>query len=78
VTTTFGLPQSIATFASGWVGFLGVEKIRNIADRLTDFKLPSRKAELVRLHFANAASGYQPPGNHWRASLTVTRSATCA
>jgi len=38
-------PQSMATFAGGWVGLPGVEKIRNIADRVTDFKLPSRKPE---------------------------------
>ena len=41
----FGLPQSMATFAGGWVGFLGVEKIRSIADRVTDFKLPGRKVD---------------------------------
>jgi len=35
----------MATFAGGWVGLPGVEKIRNIADRVTDFKLPSRKPE---------------------------------
>lgn len=38
----FGLPQSMATFVGGWVGFLGVEKVRVIADRITDFKLPNR------------------------------------
>ncbi|MDD1150391.1 phage holin, lambda family [Pseudomonas sp. TNT2022 ID357] len=41
----FGLPQTLSTFVGGWVGFLGVEKIRTIADRFTDFKLPSRKAD---------------------------------
>ncbi|MCF5057488.1 phage holin, lambda family [Pseudomonas proteolytica] len=41
----FGLPQSMATFVGGWVGFLGVEKIRSIADRVTDFKLPGRKVD---------------------------------
>ncbi|TDV53452.1 lambda family phage holin [Pseudomonas helmanticensis] len=41
----FGLPQSMATFVGSWVGILGLEKIRNIADRVTDFKLPTRKAE---------------------------------
>lgn len=41
----FGLPQSMSTFVGGWVGFLGVEKVRNIADRVTDFKLPARKAD---------------------------------
>ena len=40
----FGLPQSMSTFVGGWVGFLGVEKIRVIADRFTDFKLPKRNA----------------------------------
>ena len=30
----FGLPQSMATFAGGWVGFLGVEKLRVVADKL--------------------------------------------
>ncbi|WP_242173855.1 MULTISPECIES: phage holin, lambda family [unclassified Pseudomonas] len=38
----FELPQSMATFVGGWVGFLGVEKVRAIADRITDFKLPGR------------------------------------
>lgn len=33
----------------GWAGFLDVEKIRTIADRVTDFKLPSRKPEQVVL-----------------------------
>lgn len=41
----FGLPQSMSTFVGGWVGFLGVEKVRAIADRVTDFKLPSRKVD---------------------------------
>lgn len=50
-----GLPQSIATFASGWVGFLGVEKIRNIADRVIGIRLPGRKVDEVRSHFTNAA-----------------------
>jgi len=35
----------MSTFVGGWVGFLGVEKVRNIADRVTDFKLPARKAD---------------------------------
>lgn len=38
----FGLPQTLSTFVGGWVGFLGVEKIRALADRFTDFKLPPR------------------------------------
>lgn len=41
----FGLPQSMAAFVGGWVGLLGVDKVRAIADRVTDFKLPARKAE---------------------------------
>lgn len=40
----FGLPQSLSTFVGGWVGFLGVEKIRALADRYANFKLPSSKA----------------------------------
>jgi hypothetical protein len=32
------------TFGGGWVGFLRME-IRNIADRVNDFKLPTRKVE---------------------------------
>lgn len=40
----FGLPQSMAGFVGGWVGLLGVEKVRAIADRVTDFKLPSKGA----------------------------------
>lgn len=38
----FGLPQTMSTFVGGWVGFLGVEKIRTIADRYLGTKLPSR------------------------------------
>lgn len=41
----FSLPQSMATFVGGWVGFLGVEKIRSIADRVTDFKFPGRRGD---------------------------------
>lgn len=41
----FSLPQSMATFVGGWLGFLGVEKIRTIADRVTEYKLPSRKVD---------------------------------
>ncbi|HHX0995468.1 TPA: phage holin, lambda family [Pseudomonas aeruginosa] len=40
----FGLPQSLSTFVGGWVGFLGVEKIRALADRYANFKLPSSRA----------------------------------
>ncbi|HGN0596062.1 TPA: phage holin, lambda family [Pseudomonas aeruginosa] len=38
----FGVPQSMATFIGGWVGFLGVEKIRDLADRYAGIKLPRR------------------------------------
>ncbi|MBH3308973.1 phage holin, lambda family [Pseudomonas mosselii] len=41
----FGLPQSMAAFVGGWVGLLGVDKVRSIADRVTDFKLPARKTD---------------------------------
>ena len=41
----FGLPQSMAAFVGGWVGLLGVEKVRAIADRVTNFKLPGRNVE---------------------------------
>ncbi|AJO79389.1 phage holin, lambda family [Pseudomonas sp. MRSN 12121] len=41
----FGLPQSFATPAGVFIGFLGVKKIAELADRFADFKLPSRKAE---------------------------------
>lgn len=39
----FGLPQSLSTFVGGWVGFLGVRKIADIADRVSDWKLPKRE-----------------------------------
>lgn len=38
----FGVPQSMATFIGGWIGFLGVEKIRDLADRYAGIKLPRR------------------------------------
>ena len=41
----FGLPSSLATQAGIWVGFLGVKKIADIADRVADFKLPKRNAD---------------------------------
>lgn len=41
----FGLPSSLATPAGIWIGFLGVKKIADLADRFADFKLPSRKPE---------------------------------
>ncbi|MBW6267955.1 phage holin family protein, partial [Pseudomonas aeruginosa] len=40
----FGVPQSMATFIGGWIGFLGVEKIRDLADRYAGIKLPRRGA----------------------------------
>jgi lambda family phage holin len=40
----FGLPQSLSTFVGGWVGFLGVEKVRALADRYANFKIPISKA----------------------------------
>lgn len=41
----FGLPSGFATFVGGWVGFLGVDKIRLYADRYANFKLPTRGAD---------------------------------
>ena len=35
----FGLPESMATFAGGAVGFMGVEKLREYADRLIGRKV---------------------------------------
>ncbi|MFG5862729.1 phage holin, lambda family [Metapseudomonas sp. CR1201] len=35
----FGLPDSMATFAGGAVGFMGVEKLRDYADRLIGRKV---------------------------------------
>ncbi|MNJ77440.1 Phage holin family (Lysis protein S) [compost metagenome] len=34
----FGLPQSMATFAGGMVGFMGVEKLRDYSDRFISRK----------------------------------------
>lgn len=36
----FGLPQSFATAAGVFIGFLGVKKIADLADRFADFKFP--------------------------------------
>jgi len=36
----FGLPQNFATAAGVFIGFLGVKKIADLADRFADFKLP--------------------------------------
>lgn len=38
----FGLPQNLATAAGVFIGFLGVKKIADLADRFADFKLPGR------------------------------------
>ena len=38
----FGLPSTLATPAGIWIGFLGVKKIADLADRFADFKLPKR------------------------------------
>lgn len=35
----FGLPDSMATFAGGAVGFMGVEKLRDYADRIIGKKV---------------------------------------
>lgn len=35
----FGLPESMATFAGGAVGFMGVEKLREYADRIIGRKV---------------------------------------
>lgn len=40
----FGLPQNFATAAGVFIGFLGVKKLADLADRFADFKLP-RKSE---------------------------------
>jgi lambda family phage holin len=37
-----GLPQSMATFAGGMVGFVGVEKLRAYADKLIGLKVKGR------------------------------------
>lgn len=38
----FGLPQNLATAAGVFIGFLGVKKLGEVADRLSDFKFPPR------------------------------------
>lgn len=40
----FGLPQNFATAAGVFIGFLGVKKLADLADRFADFKLPRRSA----------------------------------
>jgi lambda family phage holin len=37
-----GLPQSMATFAGGLVGFIGVEKLRDLAVRFGERKVEGR------------------------------------
>lgn len=41
----FGLPAALATPAGIWIGFLGVKKIADLADRFADLRLPGRKPE---------------------------------
>ena len=38
----FGLPQNLAAALGGGIGFIGVKKISDLADRFADFKLPTR------------------------------------
>ncbi|MCE0989329.1 phage holin, lambda family [Pseudomonas putida] len=38
----FGLPQNLAAGLGGGIGFIGVKKIADLADRFSDFKLPRR------------------------------------
>lgn len=40
----FGLPQNLAAALGGGIGFIGVKKIADLADRFADFKLPRRGA----------------------------------
>lgn len=35
----FGFPETVATFAGGFIGFMGVDKLREYADRLIGRKL---------------------------------------
>lgn len=41
----FGLPQNLAAALGGGIGFIGVKKIAELADRYADFKLPGRGAD---------------------------------
>lgn len=36
----FGLPQNLATAAGVFIGFLGVKKLADFADRVAEFKFP--------------------------------------
>jgi len=38
----FGLPQNFATAAGVFIGFFGVKKIADLADRFAELKLPRR------------------------------------
>ena len=38
----FGLPQNFATAAGVFIGFLGLKKRADLADRFADFKVPRR------------------------------------
>ncbi|WP_443690406.1 phage holin, lambda family [Pseudomonas sp.] len=40
----FGLPQNFATAAGVFIGFLGVKKLADMADRFAEFKFPTRGA----------------------------------
>lgn len=40
----FGLPQNLAAGLGGGIGFIGVKKIADFADRFADFKLPTKGA----------------------------------
>ena len=41
----FGLPLAMAGFVGGWIGFLGVEKVRDLAERFVGYKLPRRNGD---------------------------------
>lgn len=36
----FGLPLAMAGFVGGWIGFIGVEKVRDMAERFVGYKFP--------------------------------------
>jgi hypothetical protein len=40
----FGLPQNLATAAGVFIGFLGVKKLADIADRIAEIRFPTRGA----------------------------------
>ncbi|WP_083208079.1 phage holin, lambda family [Pseudomonas sp. 31 R 17] len=41
----FGLPQAAAAFVGGMIGLLGVDKIRNLAERFADANLSQRDGD---------------------------------